>query len=167
MKFFIRIKDNIPFEHPITEENMLSVFPDIDLNNLPPEFAVFTYGTPPDEDDVGVYQKIVGTYELTDGGCVGVFTVQNKTNEEIIEKQNAVKERWANNPDAYNFTEWIFDEVTCKFFPPTPHPTPAIEPYFWQGTTSSWVLLPTLPDDGKIYRIDYASATWVEDQPEE
>jgi len=41
MNFFIQIKNSQPFEHPIFEDNILAAFPDVDINNLPPELAKF------------------------------------------------------------------------------------------------------------------------------
>ena len=42
MNCYIQIKNGVPFEHPIMEDNFRQAFPDIDVNNLPPEFARFT-----------------------------------------------------------------------------------------------------------------------------
>jgi hypothetical protein len=39
---YIQIKDGVAFEHPIMEDNFLQAFPDVDVNNLPPELAKFT-----------------------------------------------------------------------------------------------------------------------------
>lgn len=41
MKLFIQIKDGQPYEHPIMDWNFYEAFPNIDINNLPPEFANF------------------------------------------------------------------------------------------------------------------------------
>ena len=62
------------------------------------------------------------------------------TAEEKTEKQNSVKEAWAQN----GFASWIFDEATCSFVPPTPHPTDG-KPYRWDEPTMSWVEI-TLPE---------------------
>ena len=42
MDLIIRVKDGQPFEHPIFLDNFVQAFPDVDVNNLPPEFAKFT-----------------------------------------------------------------------------------------------------------------------------
>ena len=41
MELFIRIKDGEPFEHPIFGDNFRAAFPDIDSDNLPPDFVRF------------------------------------------------------------------------------------------------------------------------------
>jgi hypothetical protein len=41
MNLYIRIRDGKPFEHPILEDNFRQAYPDIDLHNLPAEFARF------------------------------------------------------------------------------------------------------------------------------
>ena len=35
MNFYIRIVDGKPFEHPLSEENLMQVVPNFDPNNLP------------------------------------------------------------------------------------------------------------------------------------
>lgn len=45
MDYIIRIKDGMPFEHPIAIENFVQIYPDVDLNNLPAEFAPFEKAT--------------------------------------------------------------------------------------------------------------------------
>jgi hypothetical protein len=41
MNLYIQIKNGQPFEHPILEDNFIETFPNLDVNNLPPEFARF------------------------------------------------------------------------------------------------------------------------------
>ena len=41
MKLFIRIENNVTVEHPIVEDNFIQAFPEIDINNLPANFAIF------------------------------------------------------------------------------------------------------------------------------
>jgi hypothetical protein len=41
MNLYIRLMDGKPFEHPIFEDNLIEAFPEIDLNNLPPNLARF------------------------------------------------------------------------------------------------------------------------------
>jgi hypothetical protein len=82
------------------------------------------------------------------------------TAEEKAEARKDAERRWNILPDRYNYTAWTYNENTLWFDPPTPRPETGT--YFWQGTTSSWVERPQRPDDGKVYKLDYASATWVE-----
>ena len=41
MELFIQIRNGQPFEHPIFGDNFRQAFPDVDVDNLPPEFARF------------------------------------------------------------------------------------------------------------------------------
>ena len=41
MNLYIRLIDGKPFEHPIFEDNLIEAFPEIDLNNLPPNIVKF------------------------------------------------------------------------------------------------------------------------------
>ena len=160
MELYIRIKDGQPFEHPIMGDNFKQAFPDIDVNNLPTAFARFERVARP---ILGVYEVMVSetaTYELIDGVYKDVWQKRNMTAEEKTAKQRRIKDFWVLRGQADNFTAWTFDEATCAYLPPIPRPETG--DYFWQGTTSSWVETPQYPDDGKEYKLDFASATWVE-----
>ena len=134
MELFIRIKDGQPFEHPIFGDNFRQAFPDVDTNNLPAEFARFVRAEAP---RLGVYEKNqTVSYQLVDGAYTDVFACEQMTAEEIAAKQQAVKDSWTANP---LFASWTFNEATCAFEAPTPMPT-----------------------DGKRYRWDEPTVTWVE-----
>lgn len=164
MELYIRIKDGQPFEHPIFGDNFRQAFPDVDVNNLPPEFARFVRVERP---NVGIYEVMeseTATYELVDGVWTDVWHKREMTSEEKTAKQQAVKDAWATHEQAENWSAWVFDEVTCTMQPPIPSPNDG-KAYFWQGATSTWVERPVRPDDGKTYKLDFASATWVEVTP--
>ena len=163
MKLFIRIVDGKPFEHPVTEETMQLVFPDVDLNNLPSDWAEFIRSHKP---ALGVYQKFLNedaVYELVDGKYTDVWPIVDMTAEEKAAKQQERKDIWAANPNSVELIGWTFDEATCMYQPPIPRPSddPSTLKYFWQGTTMSWVERPPYPDDGKEYKLDRPTATWV------
>jgi len=81
MELYIRIKDGQPFEHPILGDNFREAFPDIDTNNLPPEFARFTRIEAPTLDVYEVYEG--GEYQLQeDGSYMDVHTTRDMTAEE-------------------------------------------------------------------------------------
>lgn len=134
MELFIRIQNGQPFEHPILGDNFRQAFPNIDTNNLPPEFARFVRVEPP---AVGVYEKNqTVSYQLIDGAYTDVFSVEQMTMEEIAIKKQSVRDEWAANN---GFASWTFDAALCQFVPPTPRPT-----------------------DGKVYRWDEPTTAWVE-----
>ena len=133
MELYIRIKDGQPFEHPILGDNFREAFPQIDPENLPPEFARFDRIAPP---DVGVYEVYQGvTYEWDNGRVKDFHHVRQLTEQEKTDKQNAVKDAWAAFP---NWSSWSFDEATCSFKPPIPYPQDG-KPYWWDEATLSWV----------------------------
>jgi len=134
MELYIRIKDGVPFEHPIIGDNFRQAFPDIDTNNLPPEFAPFTRIEPSAIDVYEVYEG--AEYQLQeDGSYMDVHIIRDMTAEEKTAQQDAVKADWQTN----GYASWTFNEDTCSFDPP--------EPY---------------PDDGKLYYWDEDSVSWVE-----
>ena len=138
MELYIRVQNGQPFEHPIFGDNFHQAFPDVDVNNLPPEFAKFTRVEPP---AMGVYEVYEGvTYERNEDGFVDVHHVRPMTAEEITAKQNTLKDAWAQHGHA----SWAFDEATATFTPPIAYPT-----------------------DGKVYRWDEPTLSWVELVPDE
>jgi hypothetical protein len=76
------------------------------------------------------------SYQLVNGVYTDVFACEQMTAQEIAAQQQAVKDVWAAND---GFASWTFDEVTCAYIPPTPK-----------------------PNDGKIYRWDEPTTSWVE-----
>ena len=133
MRLFIRIKDGKPFEHPIMEDNFILAFPEIDLNNLPPEFAEFIRMGPP--AFLGPYQRYDGvTYEWEGNKVKDFHHIYEFTEAERIEKQNQVKEDWAQN----GFPSWVFDEEKCTFLAPVEYPNDG-KKYIWDEQTVSWV----------------------------
>lgn len=133
MKLIIRIKDGKPFEHPIFEDNFKQAFPNIDIEKMPADFALFTRIPQP---ELGPYEVYEGCeYELKDGACRDKHIVRPMTSEEIAEKQERTKQAW----NAGGWVSWIFNEETCSFFPPIP-----------------------CPEDGKMYKWDESVKNWVE-----
>jgi len=65
MNLYIRIKDGQPFEHPLFEDNVKQVWPEIDLNNLPPELAKFERVQPPVVDTFEILEGF--SYQIVDG----------------------------------------------------------------------------------------------------
>lgn len=84
MELFIQIRNGQPYEHPIMGDNFRQAFPDVDVNNLPLEFARFERVAPPVP---GVYEVVDGpTYEW-DGSLVkDVWTLRPMTDEEKQQK---------------------------------------------------------------------------------
>lgn len=134
MELFIQIKNGLPFEHPIFGDNFKEVFPDIDTNNLPPEFAKFTRHEQPVIGAYEVYQGV--TYEADEsGGFCDVHHVRNMTESERTEKQTQIMQAWA---QADGFPSWQFDADKCIMKPPVPCPDNG-KTYKWDETTVSWV----------------------------
>jgi hypothetical protein len=135
MRLFIRLQNGEPFEHPISEENMQQAYPNVDLNNLPNTFAEFIRHPQP---SIGVYEVYENTsYEWVDGKVQDVHHVRQMTQEEKIDRQDRVKNSWAQNT---GYLSWIFNEVTCKFEPPIPYPNDGKQ-YGWDEDTTSWIEL--------------------------
>lgn len=135
MNLYIRIVDNEIFEHPIVEENMITAFPDVDLNNLPPEFCKFERIDAP---ILGPYEKNQLVRYVRDGDvCRDVWSCEKMTDEEKLEKQNIVKDAFAISP---NYASWTFNEEICAFEPPVPYPSDG-KVYEWDEANQLWELV--------------------------
>lgn len=160
MKLFIRIKDGQPFEHPIVEDNFVQVFPDIDIENLPPEFAKFERVAPP---ELGVYEVMAQeepTYQLIDGVYKDVWHKRDLTAEEKTAKQQAVIAQFNNREQADNWSAWTFDETTCLMKPPIPRPAPVEGVViFWCGADANWKQASARPEGE--YKFDFFAWQWV------
>jgi hypothetical protein len=132
MELFIRIKNGQPFEHPILGDNFRQAFPNIDTNNLPPEFVKFTPSPPP---NVGIYEvHEMPTYVLVNGVCTDTHNVRAMTAVEITARQDQVKNYWATE----GYPSWVFNAEACLFEPPMPYPQDN-KRYNWDEPTTSWV----------------------------
>lgn len=133
MSLFIRIKDGQPFEHPILEENFVQAFPDVDVKNLPDEYAKFVRMPMPKLGAYEVYEGV--TYEKVNGVYQDVHHIRPMTLEERTARQNAVKEEWSRTGFA---ASWIFYEDICQFAPPIAKPDDG-KNYYWDESTLSWI----------------------------
>ena len=172
MELFIRIKDGQPFEHPIFGDNFRQAFPDIDTNNLPPEFARFERVERP---VLGMYEVMVSedaTYELIDGVYKDVWQKRDMTAEEREAKRQesiqAAQAMWAARPQAENWSTWVLNEETFAYEPPIPRPAPdqakldAGIRTFWCGADANWKDTPVKPVDENQYTFDFLAWQWVQ-----
>ena len=88
MNLYIRIVDGQPFEHPIFEDNFIQAFPDVDVSNLPPEFAKFVRVPQP---VLGKYEKNpYVTYEWVNGVVTDVWHCEQMTDSEKTDLDAAI-----------------------------------------------------------------------------
>lgn len=168
MELFIRIKDGQPFEHPIFGDNFRQAFPDVDVNNLPPEFARFERVERP---ALGVYEVMTAeepTYELVDGVYKDVWHKRDMTAEEREATKQAAQSAWASRPQAENWSAWVLNEETSQYEPPIPRPeldeakiSQGIFTY-WCGADANWKDTPAKPVDDNQYKFDFLAWDWVQ-----
>ena len=130
MDLFIRIQNGQPFEHPILGDNFRQAFPDVDVDNLPPQFAKFE--RVPRNVTPGIFEVAELHYEWFDTIVKDVWSVRPMTDQEKADKIAKYK---ANPP----FPSWTFNEATLEWSAPTPKPDDGQE-YRWDEDTLSWVV---------------------------
>ena len=131
MELFIRVKDGQAFEHPILSDNFRQAFPDVDVNNLPAEFARFERIAPPKLGPYELYEGV--TYEKIGDIFKDVHHVRQMTADEKLALQEKTKLEWDNR-----YPSWSFNEELCAFVAPTPYPQDG-KFYQWDEATTSWV----------------------------
>ena len=168
MELYIRIKDGKPFEHPILGDNFRQAFPNIDTENLPPEFARFVRVQPP---AVGLFEVCEDcVYELVDGVYTDVHNVRPMTAEEKAVKVSEKRVPPPNKNWVWNEEKLIWD---FPVMPTTGGPWKidhtardwviATEPPF-----PSWVIradglryVPPIPRPEGQYRWDEPTLSWI------
>lgn len=140
---YIKIVDGIAVDYPILGVNLVSAFPEINLDNLPPEYARFQRTPCPNH---GVYELSEYRYAANEEGVyTEVWTVRPMTDHEKTQQQNLVKSNFMklNGP-----ASWIFNEEKCLMVAPVPRPE-SISPtlsslgtiYTWDEDTVSWAAI--------------------------
>lgn len=74
MELFIEMRDGVPYGHPILEENFREVYPNIDTQNLPLNFARFVRTAPPSR--VGMFEVEESTYQVIGDVVTDVWTIR-------------------------------------------------------------------------------------------
>ena len=127
MNLYIQLENNIPINHPIQEDNLLQIYPEIDTNT----FAKFTRISQP-SSIIGPYQKWTSKYVLNnDTNAYEDSWFIEEISEE--EKQAKIVEYNLYKP----FDSWIFNETLCTWEPPIPMPINA-NLFDWDESTLSW-----------------------------
>ena len=143
-RLFIRIVDGKPFEHPLIESNVKTAFPDLDRNNLPPDWKYFIRV----QSDIGPYQKNPTChYELDNSGkhYTDKWTYEEMTYAEKQSRIKKVKSDWLDrNPGGLD--SWAFDEDLCRYEPPIPRPKD------YDGQNYGW--------NEAAYQAGYAADAW-------
>lgn len=130
MELFIQIQNGQPFEHPIFGDNFRKAFPNIDVDNLPPEFAKFE--RVPQNVMPGVFEVAELHYEWFDAIVKDVWSIRPMTDQEKADK---IAKYRARQP----FPSWVFDESTLEWSAPTQKPDDS-QQYRWDEATLSWVV---------------------------
>jgi hypothetical protein len=149
LEFLIEIKNGKPYGHPIAISNFRCLYPDIDINNLPNNYARFNHIKRPNADEIDklypyLYFSDEPTYRWFGTIVIQDWNIRPMTKKEILEKQTNVKNQWYDDP--FNSLRWTFDEKTCSFVPPVPFPKDYHEKrYRWEDETHSWQLTPLDP----------------------
>ena len=135
MRYFIKIDNGQIIDHPIQEDNFVSAFPNIDIDNLPPTFAEFIRRP---QAPIGVFEVYQGVeYDWVGNVVEDIHFVRPMTEEEKNQTREEAKKNWEeiNGPSS-----WIFDPETCLHNPPIPYPSDG-KSYGWNNEQLNGVLV--------------------------
>jgi hypothetical protein len=155
MNLYIQIEDGQPINHPAYEDNLIQAF-----GAIPAHWEPFVRIKAPTLSELEKWDDPHVTYEKVDGVWTDVYHIVEITAEEKALKIEEHKAIWAALPQRDNFSAWVFNEETIKYEPPIPRPTD--REVIWSGANNGWVDRPQKPDDGKTYRLDFYTSSWVE-----
>jgi hypothetical protein len=159
MNLYIQTENNQPVNHPAIEDNLIQAF-----GEVPAHWEPFVRVEHPTLGEFEKWGDPRVTYEKVNGVWTDVYHVVEITAEEKAAikqaKIDAYKTAWALLPQRDNFSAWVFNEETIKYEPPIPRPTD--REVIWSGANNGWVDRPKKPDDGKMYKLDFYTSSWVE-----
>ena len=90
MELFIEMRDGVPYGHPILEENFREVYPDIDTQNLPSNFAKFVRTAPP--SNVGMFEVEEATYQVVGDVVTDVWTIRPLEGEQYATRVGMLRQ---------------------------------------------------------------------------
>jgi hypothetical protein len=159
MNLYIQTENGQPVNHPAFEDNLIQAF-----GEVPAHWEPFVRVEHPTLGEFEKWGDPRITYEKVNGVWTDVYHVVEITAEEKAAikqaKIDAYKTIWALLPQRDNFSAWVFNEETIKYEPPIPRPTD--REVIWSGANNGWVDRPQKPDDGKMYKLDFYTSSWVE-----
>jgi len=129
---YIKIKNRLPVDHPLTESNLRLVDSNFDESLANGAYMKFERSI--FAEAMGVYEVCECFYYMDNDVVKEKFVVRPMTTDEKTKKQQIEKERWSEN----GYSSWIFDEDFCVFKPPIEYPNDG-KKYVWDESTTLWV----------------------------
>ena len=137
MRYYFKVIDSvIDSSYAYNENEIKSLFPDLDLATYVPE-GYIKYSPYSSVTGLKPYEKmnLLGYDYIDDQTVTDIVEIVSMTPEEKVQKQEAVKAEFYNRTKRYT---WILNEEHCIMLPP---------------------FMP--PDDGWLYRWDEATQSYI------
>ena len=128
MNLYIELEEGRPINHPLQESNLLLIYPDINLENLPENLCKFVRVEKP----ISKWDEVVEgpEYKMIDGICYDVWTV-NKISDEV--RESMLSTLTASNP----YPSWTVDIINHTLIPPISKPTEG--EWQWDESIINWI----------------------------
>ena len=131
---FIKVENNNTVNHPVTIENLVLIYPNFDINNLPDGYLPFNRATIPTSTSPYIVHE--PSYVITNDVVNEIYTARMMTNEEKQELFSRMEE-------IKPYPSWTLNEETCNWRPPVPYPSDGNK-YVWSEDSLSWIILEEL-----------------------
>lgn len=116
------------------------------------------------KDANGVESELLGRQFCTN--LFGGNWIQTSYNNNFRKNYASIGYQYDFSRDAFiepkPFNSWLLDEATCKWNSPVEKPNSTA--CWWDENTTSWIIIPQYPNDGKNYFYDKNTNSWVEQQ---
>jgi hypothetical protein len=90
MELFIEMRNGAPYGHPILDSNFREVYPDIDTQNLPSNFARFVRTAPP--SNVGMFEVEESTYQIVGDVVTDVWAIRPLEGEQYAMRVDMLRQ---------------------------------------------------------------------------
>lgn len=132
MIYFVKIENNQPVSGVITQENLLHLYPNMEVEGLPKEFVRVKKAD--SFPQMHPLQKWVGTKVVfKDNEWVEEHQLEPVTEEEA----KNIKDSIHRCHKKFGFPSWIWNEEQCAYLPPVLEPQDG-KKYEWDEATTSW-----------------------------
>lgn len=130
-RLYIQVRDNAPYEHPVTESNLRMIYPYLDPENPPQGFEKFTRNATPAAGPFEIYE---GTeYRKIDGVYQDFHVIRPMS---TVEKANKIQTMRESFPYA---NTWTLNETTGEWTAPKPYPNVLGKYFTWDENSMNWI----------------------------
>lgn len=141
IELYIKVENGVVVDHPMHPSCVSSIYPGIDLQNLPPYVAKFHKKLRPCPPEISLFDIVsdTPTYKFVESehAVYETWDVTPMPSELIEANIQQIKDDW----EVSGFKNWTFNEKTYRFDPPHSPPNDG-KNYAWNDDDLDWREIP-------------------------